>query len=179
MPMIQPLAELGRRIMICGPSNAGKSTLAAGIGCKLGIPAVHLDVLRHLPGTDWVRRPDADFAQLHDEAVIGAEWVMDGNYSDLFPQRMSRATGIILINHHRVPTFVRYIRRTLFQKDRIGGLDGNRDSIKWDMVHWVLVGSPRQLRAYNRDLPRTGLPFAEARGMRGLNRLYAAWGLPR
>ena len=104
---------------------------------------------------------------------------MDGNYSELFPQRLKRATGIVLLGHHRIPTFTRYVRRTLFQKDRIGSVAGGRDSLKWSMIHWVLVVSPRNLRRYRQQLPETGLPFVEARGMRGLNRLYAAWGLTR
>jgi adenylate kinase family enzyme len=164
--------------MICGPSTAGKSTLAVAIGRKLRIPVAHVDLFRHLPNTDWVRRGDAEFHRLHDEAIAADEWVMDGNYSELFPQRVKRATGIILIGHHRIPTFLRYLNRTVFQRERRpGALAGNRDSIKWSMIHWILVVSPRNLRSYRRELPRTGLPFVEVRGMRGLNELYAAWKL--
>ena len=54
MPDIPPLSTLGRRIMVCGPSTAGKSTLAVAIGRKLGIPAMHVDLFRHLPDTDWI-----------------------------------------------------------------------------------------------------------------------------
>jgi len=42
VPML-PLASLGARIVILGPSNAGKSTLAVALSHKLGVPAVHLD----------------------------------------------------------------------------------------------------------------------------------------
>ncbi|HEV7345407.1 MAG TPA: hypothetical protein VGN60_07225 [Devosia sp.] len=37
MHPIPPLADLGRRIMVTGPTNAGKSTLAHAIATKLGI----------------------------------------------------------------------------------------------------------------------------------------------
>ena len=49
-----PLNALGQRIMVMGPSNAGKSTLATAIGRRLELPIVHLDQLNHLPNTDWV-----------------------------------------------------------------------------------------------------------------------------
>src|SRR5690349_4838405 len=98
---IPPLDDFGRRIMICGPSNSGKSTLAAALGRKLGIDVVHLDLLRHLPNTNWVQRPDDEFARLHDEAIRGAGWAMDGNYSRLMPGRRERATGIILLSDNR------------------------------------------------------------------------------
>lgn len=176
---IPPLSSFGPRIMICGPSNAGKSTLAVAIGRKLGAPAVHLDRFRHLENTDWQQRPDDEFARLHDEAVAADTWVMDGNYSKLFPARLRRATGIVLISDNRFSNFARYLRRTLFEKQRPGNLDGAADSLKWEMVRWILVRSPPGLRRYREQLPQAGLPFIETRGMSELNRLYAAWGLSR
>jgi adenylate kinase family enzyme len=174
-----PLETFGRRIMICGPSNSGKSTLAVAIGARLGAEPVHLDQMRHLPGTDWRRRGDEEFAALHDAAILGDAWVMDGNYSALMPRRLARATGIILLTDNRVANFARYLRRTLFEHERAGMLEGGRDSIKWDMVMWILVRSPRSVRRYREMLPRAGLPFAEVRGMGGLGRLYRDWGLVR
>ena len=61
------LDDLGPRIIIMGPSNSGKSTLAQSIARARGLPAVHLDRLHHLPDTDWVPRPAAAFAALDDD----------------------------------------------------------------------------------------------------------------
>jgi adenylate kinase family enzyme len=174
-----PLEALGERIMVCGPSNAGKSTLAVALGRKLGTPVFHADRFRHQDGTDWVQRPDDEFEALHDAAIIQERWVMDGNYSHLMPRRIARATGIVLVGDNRWANLRRYFWRTLFQTDRIGSLDGGRDSIKWEMVHWILGPSPRNLARYRKELPATGLPFVEARGMAQLNRLYDAWALTR
>jgi adenylate kinase family enzyme len=149
------------------------------IGRKLGLPAIHLDQLRFLPGTDWQERPDADFKVLHDAAIAGESWVMDGNYSFLTPQRLARATGIILVYDGRWPSFARYLWRTLFQRDRAGALEGSKDSVKWTMVHWLLVRGPRRVKAYRQTLRAAGLPFLELASMRELQRLYAAWGLTR
>ena len=60
MPPIPPLESFGGRIMICGPSNSGKSTLATAIGSATGLPVVHLDRLRFVPHTNWVDRPADD-----------------------------------------------------------------------------------------------------------------------
>jgi adenylate kinase family enzyme len=174
---LPPLESFGDRIMICGTSNSGKSTLAAAIGRKRDLRAVHLDQFRFLPNTDWQERPDGAFKILHDEAIAGERWVMDGNYSVLTPQRIRRATGIILLSDNRLANFARYLRRTLFQKRRIGALEGNRDSIKWSMVHWVLVRAPQNIKRYRAQLPGSGLPFLELRGMGEVNRAYVAWGL--
>jgi adenylate kinase family enzyme len=174
-----PLADFGPRIMICGTSNTGKSTLAHAIGRAADLTVVHLDQLRFLPHTDWQDRPEAEFKALHDDAILGERWVMEGNYSRHFPQRLARATGIILVSDNRWANLARYVRRTLFEKERIGNLEGNRDSLKWDMVHWLLVRAPRNVARYRSVLPNVGLPYLQLGSMRDINALYAAWRLTR
>jgi adenylate kinase family enzyme len=182
---LPPLDAFGRRIMICGPSNSGKSTnsgkwtLAVALGQRLGVPAIHLDRFYHLPNTNWVKRQPDEFTRLHDEAILGDAWVIEGNDSRLFPQRLARATGIILLADNRWANYVRYVRRTLFQRDRPGGLPGAKDSLKWNMADWILVASPASLRRYQEDLPKAGRAFVEVHGMRELKKLYAAWTLQR
>ena len=68
------LAGLGERICILGPSNSGKSTLAEAIARKRGLEVVHLDLLYHLPNTDWELRPTDEFVALHDAAITGEQW---------------------------------------------------------------------------------------------------------
>ena len=97
----------------------------------------------------------------------------------LIPARRERATGIILLSDNRWANMYRYLRRTLFQKDRVGALAGNKDSVKLDMIRWVWIGSVRNVSRYSAILPRPGIPFLHVRGMRELNRLYRAWGLTR
>lgn len=175
-----PLAALGPRIMICGPSNSGKSTLCVALARKLGAEAFHLDLLRHLPGSDWVQRPDDDFQTLHDEAIAREHWVMDGNYSRLMPQRFARAIGIIRLGDGRWANFRRYVWRTLFQKhSRPGSLAGNKDSIKWEMVRWILMVQPTLRQRDRERLRGAGLPLVEVHSMRQLQRLYRDWGVER
>ncbi len=175
---IPQLATLGPRLMICGPSSNGKSTLAVAIGRRMGWPVIHLDRFRHQANTDWVQRPDEEFAALHDHATLGQSWVMEGNYSKLMPARLERATGIVLLGANRWANLVRYVRRSLYEKERAGYLEGALDrGIKWSMVHWILVVSPRNLQHYRRELPKAGLPIVHVANMRQLNRLYREWGL--
>lgn len=175
-----PLEALGQRIMICGPSNSGKSTLCAALAGKLGAEAFHVDLFRHLPATNWVQRSDEEFQALHDEAITHERWVIDGNYSSLMPQRMARATGIIMLGGGRWANFRRYVWRTLFEKrGRAGSLAGDKDSLKWEMVRWILLVQPR---SKERDLARVraaGLPLVVLGSMGELRRLYEAWGLRR
>ena len=178
MQPILPLADLGRRIMILGPSSSGKSTLAQALSRKLSVPAIHLDQLRHLPGTDWQQRPDAEFHALHDAAILQPEWVMDGSYSILMPQRLARTTGMIVVDDHYVKRFGRYFWRSTLQRRRAGGLAGNRDSIKWAMISWIWKTRHHGAKARQRAI-ESRLPYVFCRSMTELKTLYRVWGLER
>lgn len=176
MNTFPPLDTLGRRIVIMGPTNAGKSTLAVALAIRLGVPAQHVDLFRHLPGTDWEQRPTADFHAIHDAAILWAEWVMDGNYSEVLSQRLARATGIIVVDDRLSRRYWRYFRRTLGVSKRHGALEGNKDSIKWEMVHW-LWHTRNSAAKYRRMAEQTGLPHIFIPHERALKELYRAWDL--
>jgi adenylate kinase family enzyme len=172
------LESLGPRIMIMGPSNAGKSTLAVALGVKLGIPAIHLDRLRHLPNTNWQERSDDEFAMLHDQAILAPAWVMDGGYSRLAPQRLGRATGMLVVTDTLATRYRRYFYRTLFQRRRAGALPGGQDSVNWTMINW-LWKTRNAVGKYRLMALEAGLPHVFVDNSRQLNRLYAAWELER
>lgn len=178
MHPIPPLADLGRRLMILGPSSSGKSTLAEALSRKLSVPAIHLDQLRHLPQTDWQERPDAEFHRLHDAAILQPEWVMDGSYSILMPQRLARTTGMIVLDDHYVRRFGRYFWRSTLQRRRAGGLEGNRDSIKWAMISWIWKTRHHSAKPRQRAV-ESGLPYVFCHSMNELRALYRLWGLER
>ncbi|KRE90966.1 AAA family ATPase [Frateuria sp. Soil773] len=173
------LAELGKRICILGPSNSGKSTLADAIARKRGLQAIHLDRLHHLPGTDWEPRPPHEFAALHDEAILGDAWVMDGNYSRCMPQRFGRATGIILLDIATPLSLFRYARRCLFERTRAGGLEGGRDSLKWGMLHHIAIVTPGNRRRYAELYHKLRLPKLRLASARAIDRCCRQWDLER
>lgn len=172
------LDELGPRVCILGPSNSGKSTLAVAIGAARGRPPIHLDQLHHLPDTDWVPRPADTFAALHDSAILGASWVIEGNYTRLLPQRLARATGVLLLD---VPTSVslyRYVRRCWFERQRHGGLAGGRDSVKWAMLHHILFATRANRQRYRRIFEDIALPKVLLDSPRAITDFYRRNNLP-
>lgn len=175
-----PVETLGPRIMVCGPSNSGKSTLARALEQKLGIPAVHLDLLWHQPHTDWVPRPREEFARLHSEALAGNSWVIEGNYFAFVPERLQRATGIVFLGSNAWLGLGRYVRRTLFETGkRAGQLEGGIDRLNWKMARFILVEQPPKRVRDRTILQGSGLPMVEVEEMRQLARLYYAWDLRR
>lgn len=173
------LQELGDRICILGPSNSGKSTLANAIARKRALAAIHLDQLFHLPQTDWIPRPIDEFVALHDKAIMGDSWVMDGNYSVCMPQRFARATGVILLDISTPVSLFRYARRALFGKGRVGGLKGGQDSIKWTMIHHIAIVTPANRRRYAVLYDELHLPKIRLQSAHAIQHCYLQWGLER
>lgn len=174
------LSALGERIMVLGPSNAGKSTLAVAISEELGLPVIHLDRLQHLPNTDWVPRPEAAFRTLHDEAILSEQWVMDGNYTRLMPQRFARATGVILLTSNHWLRLGRYLKRTwMHPSARLGQLEGGRERVKWEMINWIMIKTPKNSIRYRNMVQQTDLPFVDCKSVKALKALYRDWELTR
>jgi len=173
------LNELGTRICLMGPSNSGKSTLAEAIGRARNLEVVHLDQLHHLPHTDWVPRPPEEFAALHDKAIAGDRWVIEGNYSRLLPQRLERATGFILLDVPTTTSLYRYIRRCWFERNRRGALEGGRDSVKWDMIRHIVVATRANRIRYRDMIDGINLPKMQITTTGALTAFYRANGLRR
>jgi adenylate kinase family enzyme len=174
------LDDLGTRICILGPSNSGKSTLAAAIARARDLKAVHLDQLFHVPNTDWEMRPREEFITLHDEATGGEFWVMDGNYSICLPRRLERATRLILLDVSTSTSLLRYFRRTVFGRHgRAGALPGGHDSLKWVMLHHIAVATRANRRRYAALFRQISLPRISLSSTREIARFYRTEGLER
>ncbi|MCI0157599.1 hypothetical protein KNO15_12935 [Leifsonia shinshuensis] len=173
------LSELGERICILGPSNSGKSTLAAAIGATTGLPVVHLDVLRFVPGSHWIERDPDEFGRLHDAAIDGERWVMDGDYSQWLPQRLTRATGLIVLDISTPTSLARYVRRTLFERDRLGGLDGVADRLDPAMMRWIVTRTAGNRERYRERARSAGIPSIVLASRGAVRRFYAAGDLRR
>ena len=173
------LSELGDRICIMGPSNSGKSTLADAIARKNLTQAIHLDVLHHLPETDWVPRDFAEFRRLHNTAIEAERWVIDGNYSQLLPQRLARATGFILLDICTPLSLFRYVRRSLVRRGRIGSLEGGKDSVKWGMLKHLAITTPKNRRRYAKLQHTIQLPKVCLLSAMQIDACYSEWELER
>ncbi|WPB58514.1 AAA family ATPase [Xylophilus sp. GOD-11R] len=172
------LDDLGPRICVMGPSNSGKSTLAEAIARRQDLPPVHLDQLYHLPFTDWEPRRTADFVRLHDEAIAHDRWVMDGNYANCMPQRLARATGLILLDCPTAISLYRYVLRCWRGGSRRGGLAGGQDSVKWAMLRHIAVVTPPKRARYQALFDQLALPKVYLRTPRALDEFRRREQLP-
>ena len=99
------------RILVLGPCGAGKSTLAAKLGEKLGLPVIHLDREYWRPG--WVEPEPTVWAAQVEELIARPRWVMDGNYGGTLARRLERAQLAINLDFPRRVFFPRIMWRLL------------------------------------------------------------------
>lgn len=85
------------RILVIGPCGAGKSTLAAELGKKLGLPVHHLDQLHWSPG--WIEGSSEDLQAKVDTIISGEQWIIDGNYGGTMSGRLARADTVIYLDY--------------------------------------------------------------------------------
>ncbi len=173
---VPALQSLGNRIWITGPAAGGKSTLAAALGRKLGLPVVHLDQFRFEPGT-WTERPAEDFLAAVEAIVASESWVMEGNYFSFLAGRLERATGVISLSSPRLGNFSRYIRRCLHPSRRVGTMSNAGETPNWTMIRWVLWEEPRRRASKQALLSQSKGIVVRTRSFDELKKLHLLWGL--
>lgn len=146
-----------QRIAVIGTTGSGKTTLAARIAERLGIPHVELDALHWDPA--WT--PSPAFRQRAAGALRGDEWVVDGNYSQVRDIVWSRADTVVWLDYWLWLILLRLLRRTVRRVSRREELwNENRERLRDQLASrdslflWALRTNPRRKREYPELLAR-------------------------
>jgi adenylate kinase family enzyme len=98
-----------RRVAVLGCSGAGKSTVAAELARRTGLPLVHLDEHFWQPG--WVMPDEEDWRAVQRQLVAAPAWVLDGNYSSTYDERLPLADTVVVVEAGRSRCLLRVLRR--------------------------------------------------------------------
>ncbi|HET9051032.1 MAG TPA: AAA family ATPase [Candidatus Dormibacteraeota bacterium] len=115
-----------RRVWVLGTSGSGKTTIAAEVARRLGVPHVEIDWLQH--GPDWAQATPEELGERLDVALGGDAWVADGNYHGAREAHFHRAELVVWLDYDRRLVMSRVVRRTagrLLLRRRI--FNGNRE----------------------------------------------------
>jgi adenylate kinase family enzyme len=103
--------------MVIGGPGSGKSTLAREMGERLGLPVVHLDRVFWLPG--WVERTREERVRLVTLAEAEERWIIDGNFTTSWPNRVQRADLIVWLDLPVPLRLWRVLRRIRHWRGRV------------------------------------------------------------
>ncbi|MEM9145978.1 MAG: hypothetical protein AAGC57_07235 [Pseudomonadota bacterium] len=137
-----------RRVMIIGGPGSGKSTLAREIGARLALPVYHIDALFWQPG--WVEGDRSALTERLRAIHRTREWVIDGNYSGSWEDRLAHADTAILLDRPTGLRAWRVLRRTLryLGRTRPDLAPGCPEHVDPGFVRFVLgYGGERRRRA--------------------------------
>ena len=99
-----------KRIHVVGPGGSGKTSLAAEIGARLGLPHTELDsIFWH---ENWQHSPPGKFEAQAAEIAAGDVWVVDGNYSRVRPILWQRVEAVVWLDYPLLLCLWRLMRRT-------------------------------------------------------------------
>ena len=126
-----------RRILVIGSGGAGKSTLAARLGARLGLPVIHLDAHFWRPG--WVETPAAEWREVVTALTARDAWVMDGNYGGTLDLRLAACDAVIFLDLPRVVCVAGIVGRWLRHagSTRPDMAPGCPEQLSWEFVRWV------------------------------------------
>lgn len=131
------------KIAIIGFSGSGKSTLAQALAKKFNIPVLHFDQVQFLPG--WKERTGPEkLAMTREFLDRNADWVIDGNYTNLlYERRMAEADQIVLLAFDRVNCLFRLWRRYRRYRGRTREdmAPGCPEKLDAEFLRWVLWDS--------------------------------------
>lgn len=104
--------QRAKRVLLYGATGSGKSTAAAAIGARLGLP-VHLADEEFGWLSDWVQRPANEMRALAAVAATEPEWVFDTAYGSFRDLVEPRAEVIIGLDYPRWISLGRLLKCTL------------------------------------------------------------------
>ncbi|WP_082234070.1 hypothetical protein [Halobacillus massiliensis] len=98
-----------KKIAVIGSPGSGKSTLARMLGEILKIEVVHMDRLFWNPG--WLQCTQEELQAKQDFYLKMGSWIIEGNYSKIWNERLAQADTIIMIDLNRYTCVYRVIKR--------------------------------------------------------------------
>jgi adenylate kinase family enzyme len=117
-----------RRVLVYGVTGSGKSTAAARIAARTGLPLTLVDELTWLPG--WVAVAEEVQRETFREIAAGDRWVLDSAYGGWLDVVLPRADLVVGLDYPRWLSLGRLLRRTLVRiVDRRPVCGGNIETL--------------------------------------------------
>lgn len=105
-----------RRVLVIGASGAGKSTFAAQLGQRTGLPVIHLDREYWQPG--WTEPSREAWKATVARLIAGECWILDGNFGGSMDLRLQACDTVVFLDMPRLTCIRRVLLRRLRHRRR-------------------------------------------------------------
>lgn len=140
-------------VAVIGTTGSGKTTFAATLASRLGVPHIELDALHW--DSNWTPAPTEVFRARVEAAIACASWVADGNYNAVRDLVWGRADTLVWLDYSLPLILYRLALRTFGRAMRNQELwNGNREQLRMHFLSrnslflWALKTHGRRRREY-------------------------------
>jgi adenylate kinase family enzyme len=126
-----------KKVLVIGSGGAGKSTFAARLAARTGLPLIHLDAVYWRPG--WVETPKDAWRQSVERLVSEEAWLMDGNFGGTLELRLAACDTVIFLDLPRALCLWRVLLRRLrfLGRTRPDMSPGCPERLTWEFLQWI------------------------------------------
>jgi adenylate kinase family enzyme len=126
------------KIQITGYSSSGKSTFAKRLEKHYHLPLLHIDKIYFK--NNWEKRDRLQVEKEISDFTKKENWIIDGQYRYLVPERYELADHIFIFNFNRFKCLYGAIKRRIKyrKKQRDSIAEGCRERLNLSFVWWIL-----------------------------------------
>ena len=129
-----------KKVLVLGSGGSGKTTFAAKLSQKTGLPLYHLDALYWKPG--WVEPPAAEWQKRIAALVEKDAWIIDGSYGGTLELRIPKADTILFLDMPNWLCVWNILKRRIkfarvFGRTRPGMAPECPETIHFSFLMWV------------------------------------------
>jgi adenylate kinase family enzyme len=126
-----------QRVLVIGSGGAGKSTFAARLAERTGLPLIHLDALYWRAG--WRESAKEEWAEAVAQLAAAKQWIMDGNYGGTLEVRLAAADTVIFLDLPRTVCLRRVVQRWIrfHGRTRPDMTPGCPERLTWEFLRWI------------------------------------------